>query len=127
MSDIQTLAIPEEQWRELLAQLSDLALLIEATMRVDLKGNRSRRLSTLKEVMSAAGITPDIPDEQIDIEGSHEVSDGFVYIPISFLRHPGENAADWFERYACDVIQLLFRHLSRCHPGLIDQVGHQVD
>ncbi len=129
MGNVQIPAVPEEQWRELIAQLSDLLLLIEATLRVDQEGGRSRRLSTLKEVMSAAGITADslaeIQDKEVDLGEGEERPAMLTYVPLSFPRRPVEDAAVWFGRYACDVIQRLSRHLYCCHPGLLDKLGDQ--
>lgn len=122
MAEPQVPAVTEEHWREILRQLSDLLLLIESTIRVD----QPRRLASFKEVMSAAGITPEfletLPEVEIEMEGDPEAQGGLLYIPVSFSRRPRESVADWFERYACDLIHRLFRHLKRYHPGLEDRL-----
>lgn len=122
MAERQVPAVTEEHWREILRQLSDLLLLIESTIRID----RSRQLTSLKEVMSASGITPEslesLPEVEIDVEGDTGTQGGLVYTAVSFARRPRESIVDWFERYACDLIHRLFRHLKRYHPGLEDRL-----
>lgn len=122
MAERQVLAVTDEHWREILSQLSDLLLLIESTIRIDGPG----RLTSFKEVMSATGMTLEfldsVPQVEIEMEGVTETQRGLIYIPISFARRPCESIADWFERYACDLVHRLIRHLKRYHPGLADRL-----